>query len=36
MTKDQAITIIEAAKLLSGETRTGKMTGTFTVIKQQT
>ena len=36
MTQDQAIAIIEAAKLLSGETRTGNMTSTFKVITQQT
>lgn len=36
MTTDQAIAIIDAAKLLSGESRNGTMTGPFTIIRQQT
>ena len=35
MTKDQAIAIIEAAKLVSGETVSGTMSGTFTVEHQR-
>ena len=36
MTKDQAIAIIEAAKLVSGEAITGTMSGSFTVEHQET
>lgn len=36
MTGDQAFAIIEAAKLLPGETVTGTMTGPFTIIRHQT
>ncbi|ORB68795.1 hypothetical protein [Mycolicibacterium tusciae] len=36
MTGNQSVAILEAAKLLAGETRTGAMTGNFTVVRQQT
>ncbi|WP_157900980.1 hypothetical protein [Mycobacterium terramassiliense] len=36
MTKDEAIAIIEAAKLLSRETRSGPLTGPFTIIRRET
>lgn len=36
MTKDQAIAIIDAATLLSGETRTGTIKGTFKIVRNQT
>lgn len=33
MTKDQAIAIIDAAKVLAGEARTGTVTGPFTIVR---
>jgi hypothetical protein len=36
MTKDEAIAVIEAAKLLSGETRSGPLTGPFTTMRGET
>lgn len=36
MTKDQAIAIIEAAKILSEETRSGAITGPVSILRQET
>lgn len=35
MTKDQAIAIIETAKILSGETRSGAVTGPVSILRQE-